>query len=121
MDAPALLIDLDVVEKSITTMAKFSHGKKADLGATLESTGGLCLLTSRSNQVPEGQCCQKVRQGDYGRIRNILLSNVVATMNKVERLVGTRYRGMRKRGDLRFTPLEVGCAWITHHSAFRTS
>ncbi len=90
MDTPALLIDLDIMERNISTMASFFRGKKARL-----------MIHSKVHRVPwiahrqiesgaKGICCQKVRQAEImaaAGIRYITLTNQVVTPSKIERLV----------------------------------
>jgi D-serine deaminase-like pyridoxal phosphate-dependent protein len=90
MDTPALLIDLDVMEKNISAMARFFKGKKASLWPHIKVHRTPMLAHKQVESGAGGICCQKVRQAEImaeSGIRNILLTNIVATPSKVERLV----------------------------------
>ena len=90
MDTPALLTDLDVMEKNISTMARFFKGRKAGLWPHTKVHRTPMLAHKQIESGARGICCQKVSQAEImagAGIGKILLSNIVATPSKVERLV----------------------------------
>jgi len=98
MDTPALLIDLDLMEKNIFTMADFFRQKRANLWAHTKVHRTPILAQKQIKSGARGICCQKVSQAEImaaSGITSILIPNIVATPNKINRLVN-----LAKRADL---------------------
>ena len=90
MDTPALLIDLDLMEKNIRTMASFFSGKKSVLRAHTKVHKSPMLAQKQIVSGARGICCQKVGAAEImasAGIKNILITNVVGTPSKINRLV----------------------------------
>jgi len=90
MDTPALLIDLDLMEKNISTMADFFKAKKARLWPHTKVHRTPILAHKQIQSGAQGICCQKVRQAEImaaSGIESILIPNIVATPGKIDRLV----------------------------------
>lgn len=90
IDTPALLIDLDLMEKNISTMANFFKGKKAKLRAHTKVHRTPILARKQVEAGAKGICCQKVGEAEVmaaGGIRDILVSNEIVTSSKINRLV----------------------------------
>ena len=89
VDTPALVVDLDILERNIDRMAR-----------SVADTGALLRPHAKSHKCPEialkqigagaiGICCQKVSEAEAmadGGIDNILLSNEVVGRPKLDRL-----------------------------------
>ena len=90
IDTPALLIDLELMEKNISTMANFFRGKKSVLRAHTKVHKSPMLAQKQIATGARGICCQKVGAAEImasSGIKNILITNVVATPSKIDRLV----------------------------------
>lgn len=90
IQTPCLVIDLDALERNITTMGSLArtmgvrhrvHGKmhkSVDIANLQEQLGGSC-----------GVCCQKVSEAEAfvrGGIKDVLISNQVRDLVKIDRL-----------------------------------
>jgi len=90
VSTPALIVDLDALEKNIATMREFidnaglrlrAHAKthkSADIANIQIENGGAC-----------GVCCQKVSEAEAmvaGGIKDVLVSNQVVDPRKIDRL-----------------------------------
>jgi len=93
---PALIIDLDAFEKNVKLMGDFikqkgirhrAHAKthkSADIALYQIEHGGAC-----------GVCCQKVSEAEAivaGGVKDVLVSNQVVDLKKIERLAGLAKR-----------------------------
>jgi len=93
---PALIIDLDAFEKNVKVMGDFikekgirhrAHAKthkSADIALYQIKHGGAC-----------GVCCQKVSEAEAivdGGVKDVLVSNQVVDLKKIERLAGLAKR-----------------------------
>jgi 3-hydroxy-D-aspartate aldolase len=90
METPALLIDLDLMERNLSTMARFFKGKKAGLWAHTKVHRAPMLARKQIELGARGICCQKVRQAEIMAamgIGDILVPNIIATPSKISRLV----------------------------------
>lgn len=91
IDTPALLIDLDRMEQNISKMADFFSGKTSTLWAHTKVHRSPFLAHKQIKSGAAGICCQKVEAAEImaaSGINPILVTNVVATPSKIERLVG---------------------------------
>jgi len=89
LDTPALLIDLDLMEKNIQRMSHFLNEKNAKLRphSKVHRTPIIARMQMEAGAI--GICCQKVRQAEImaeAGINDILIPNVIATPNKIKRL-----------------------------------
>ncbi len=99
IQTPALVLDLDALERNIKKMGDFaaSHGmrhrvhgkmhKSVDVALLQESLGGSC-----------GVCCQKVSEAEVfarGGIKDVLVSNQVRDPAKIDRLARIPHHGAR--------------------------
>jgi D-serine deaminase-like pyridoxal phosphate-dependent protein len=90
IDTPALLIDLDLMEKNIATMADYFKGKKAKLRAHTKVHRTPIIAHKQIEAGAKGICCQKVGEAEVmaaSGIKNILVSNEIVSPTKIERLV----------------------------------
>lgn len=99
IQTPCLVVDLDALEKNIKTMGDFAkargmrhrvHGKmhkSVDIALLQEKLGGSC-----------GVCCQKVSEAEVfarGGIKDVLVSNQVTQLSKIDRLARMPKLGAR--------------------------
>lgn len=90
IDTPALLIDLDLMEKNISTMANYFKGKKAKLRAHTKVHRTPIIAHKQVEAGAKGICCQKVGEAEVmaaGGIRDIMVTNEIVTPSKIDRLV----------------------------------
>lgn len=90
IDTPALLIDLGVAEKNISSMRKFLNGKRCRLRAHTK-VHRLSFLAHRQLRAgAKGICCQKVAEAEVmacAGISDIIVTNQIVTPAKMSRLV----------------------------------
>ena len=99
IQTPCLILDLDALERNIAKMGKFAkdmgvrhrvHGKmhkSVDVALLQEKLGGSC-----------GVCCQKVSEAEVfarGWIKDVLVSNQVRDLAKIDRLARIPKLGAR--------------------------
>ncbi|MDX5382997.1 MAG: DSD1 family PLP-dependent enzyme [Rhodobacterales bacterium] len=99
IQTPCLILDLDALERNIAKMGKFAkdmgvrhrvHGKmhkSVDVALLQEKLGGSC-----------GVCCQKVSEAEVfarGGIKDVLVSNQVRDLAKIDRLARIPKLGAR--------------------------
>jgi 3-hydroxy-D-aspartate aldolase len=99
IQTPCLVLDLDALERNVKKMGDFakaagmrhrSHGKmhkSVDVQKLQESMGGAC-----------GVCCQKVSEAEVfarGGIKDVLVSNQVTALTKIDRLARLPKLGAR--------------------------
>jgi len=90
IDTPALLIDLDKMEKNISTMANFFKGKTAKLRAHTKVHRTPIIAHKQIEAGAKGICCQKVAEAEImvaSGIKNIIVSNEIVTPSKIRRLI----------------------------------
>lgn len=99
LSTPALLLDLDVLERNIATMA--AHAKKAGINLRPHSKGGKSIEIAR-RQVAAGAigiCCATLGEAEAlaaGGIENLLITSPVVTPAMIDRLMALngRSRGL---------------------------
>lgn len=95
IDTPALLIELDLMEKNITTMANFFKGKNAKLRAHTKVHRTPIIAHKQIEAGAKGLCCQKVAEGEVmaaAGIKDIMVTNEIVTPAKINRLIAlTKY------------------------------
>lgn len=90
IDTPALLIDLDVMEKNIATMADYFRGKEAKLRAHTKVHRTPIIAHKQIEAGAKGVTCQKVGEAEVmaaSGIKDILVSNEIVSPSKINRLV----------------------------------
>lgn len=90
IDTPALLIDLDLTEKNLSTMKDVFKGKDANLWAHTKVHKSPVLARRELEMGAKGICCQKVSEAEvmvHGGINRIIVTNPIVTPQKIERLV----------------------------------
>lgn len=90
IDTPALLIDLDLMEKNISTMASFFKGKKAKLRAHTKVHRTPMIAHKQIEAGAKGICCQKVGEAEAmssAGVKDIMVTNQIVAPKKVDRLI----------------------------------
>ena len=89
IDTPALVIDLDAMDRNIERMARFArqHGVLWRPHAKLHKSAHIALLLEQAGAC--GHCVQKVSEAEAlaeGGVNNIFISNEVVSPAKLERV-----------------------------------
>jgi D-serine deaminase-like pyridoxal phosphate-dependent protein len=90
VDTPALLVDLDVMEANLDSMAAFCNEAGVKLRAHAKTHKSPVIAHWQMARGAVGQCVQKVGEAEilaWGGVPNILVSNEVVSPNKLARLV----------------------------------
>jgi D-serine deaminase-like pyridoxal phosphate-dependent protein len=98
IETPALLLDLDVMEKNILEMAKYFNSKPAGLRPHIKNHMSPFIAHKQIEAGAVGVCCQTVLEAEimaYSGINDILIANEVIGKTKIERLLNlTKYTHM---------------------------
>ena len=98
IDTPALLLDMDAVDRNIAKMAEFFSDKNCNLRPHLK-THKLPLIAHKQIQAGAiGVTCAKLCEAEVfmqDGIKNILIANEIVSDHKIQRMVE-----LSKRGDL---------------------
>jgi 3-hydroxy-D-aspartate aldolase len=89
VDTPALLIDLDALERNIRRMQKRAAGTKVRLRPHAKTHKSTAIANRQVAAGAVGMCCQKVSEAEImvdGGIGDVLISNEVVGATKVERV-----------------------------------
>jgi D-serine deaminase-like pyridoxal phosphate-dependent protein len=89
IDTPALVIDLDALDRNIAKMAEFSRTTGIRVRRTPRRTNRPPSRYARSRTGAVGQCVQKVGEAEAlvrGGVTDILVSNEVVGERKLRRL-----------------------------------
>ncbi len=90
LDTPALLIDLDAMERNLDRMAERLEGKDLKLRAHSKTHKSPILARKQIALGAVGVCCQKVSEAEVmvaGGVQDILISSEVVSPAKLRRLV----------------------------------
>ncbi|MGQ9628936.1 MAG: DSD1 family PLP-dependent enzyme [bacterium] len=90
VDTPALIIDLDAMERNISKMADFFDGVEANLRPHVKTHKTPILAHKQIAAGAIGVTCAKLGEAEVmveGGIRDVLIANEVVGAQKVERLV----------------------------------
>lgn len=93
IDTPALLIDLEKLEKNIEKMARFFSDKKANLRPHIKTHKSPWLAHKQLEAGAIGITCQKLGEAEVmakAGIRDILIANEIVGVQKIKRLVNLR-------------------------------
>ena len=91
IDTPALLLDLDVFEANLDTMARLLAGTGAKLRPHAKTHKSATVARLQIARGAVGQCVQKVGEAEalvWGGVADILVSNQVVGAAKLRRLAG---------------------------------
>ena len=89
IDTPALLLDLEVMEKNISEMAKYFRSVPARLRPHIKNHMSPFIAHKQLNAGAVGVCCQTIREAEimsYSGIGDILIANEIVGGPKIERL-----------------------------------
>lgn len=90
IDTPALLIDLDVMERNLKLMADFFKTTKAMLRAHTKVHRCPVIAHRQIESGAKGICCQKVGEAEVmaeSGMRDIIVTNEIVTPSKIRRLL----------------------------------
>jgi D-serine deaminase-like pyridoxal phosphate-dependent protein len=89
IDTPALIVDLDALERNIRKMAEFARAAGVRLRPHAKTHKCPAIAQRQIAAGAVGQCCQKVGEAEAlvrGGVRDVLVSNQVVGMPKLRRL-----------------------------------
>jgi D-serine deaminase-like pyridoxal phosphate-dependent protein len=89
IDTPALVVDLDALERNIRKMADFARAAGVRLRPHAKTHKCPAIAQRQIAAGAVGQCCQKVGEAEAlvrGGVRDVLVSNQVVGMPKLRRL-----------------------------------
>ena len=95
VDTPALLIDLDALERNIRRMQERAAGTKARLRPHAKTHKSTAIANRQIAAGAVGICCQKVSEAEImvdGGIGDVLISNEVVGKAKIERVAALARR-----------------------------
>ena len=108
IETPALLLDLDIMEKNVSEMAKYFDSKPAGIRPHIKNHMSPFLAHKQMDAGAVGVCCQTVSEAEimaYSGIDDILIANEVVGRSKIDRLLNlTNYTHMMVAVD---NPLNV--------------
>ena len=108
IETPALLLDLDIMEKNVSEMAKYFDSKPAGIRPHIKNHMSPFLAHKQMDAGAVGVCCQTVSEAEimaYSGIDDILIANEVVGRSKIDRLLNlTNYTHMMVAAD---NPLNV--------------
>jgi D-serine deaminase-like pyridoxal phosphate-dependent protein len=90
IDTPALLLDLDIMEKNISEMAKYFKTKKASLRPHIKNHMSPIIAHKQMDAGAIGICCHTIGEAEimaYSGLKNILLTNQIIGNHKIQRLI----------------------------------
>ncbi len=90
IDTPALLIDLDIMEANIATMANFVTGVNADLRPHVKTHKTPIISHKQIAAGAIGMTCAKLGEAEvmvYSGIKDVLIANQIVGVQKIARLV----------------------------------
>ncbi len=91
IETPCLLIDLDILEKNIRTMAEFFKDKKAKLKPHFKTFKCPAIAHKIINSGAKGICCAKLGEAEIlvnSGIKDVLIANQIVDPDKIFRLAG---------------------------------
>src|SRR5258708_14440377 len=80
VETPALIIDLDALDRNITRMAEFAKSSGVRVRPHAKTHKSTAIALRQIARGPVGQCVQKVGEPEVlvrGGLRNVLVSNQV--------------------------------------------
>ena len=116
IDTPALLIDLDLMERNISTMADFFRNKTAKLRAHSKVHRVPIIAHKQIEAGAKGLCCQKVAEAEVmvaAGIKDIIVTNEIVAPSKIKRLLALT----RQRKNLRTNRQPLQCGIVVERGA----
>jgi len=89
VDTPALLVDLDALERNLARMADLARAAGVALRPHAKTHKSPALARMQIAAGAVGVCCQKVSEAQAmvaGGVRNVLVSNEIVDLRKLDRL-----------------------------------
>ncbi len=117
IETPALLIDLDLMETNIASMAKYFRGVKSRLRAHAKTHKSPVIARKQIEAGALGICCQTLGEAEVmanGGVGDILITNEVVDLEKIERLIR-----LSRSCDLKVLVDNLGIAKATSEAAKR--
>ncbi len=90
IDTPALVIELDTLERNIGKMARYCDQQKIGLRPHAKTHKSIDLAVLQVEQGAVGVCCQKVSEAEIfvsGGISDVFITNEIVGRKKISRLV----------------------------------
>lgn len=90
VDTPALLVDLDAMERNLQRMASFARQTCIALRPHIKTHKSIDLALRQLGLGAIGVCCQKVSEAEImvaGGIHDVLITNQIVSLRKIERLL----------------------------------
>ncbi|NIM44506.1 MAG: DSD1 family PLP-dependent enzyme [Nitrososphaeria archaeon] len=91
IDTPALLLDLDAMERNLKKMAKYFDDVEANIRPHTKTQKTPILAHKQIEAGAQGICCAKLGEAEVminAGIRDVLIANQVVGRQKIERLIG---------------------------------
>lgn len=91
VDTPALLVDLDALERNLGRMARFAQQAGIALRPHAKTHKSAVIALQQLALGAVGICCQKISEAEAmiaGGVRDVLISNQIVGRQKIERLIG---------------------------------
>jgi D-serine deaminase-like pyridoxal phosphate-dependent protein len=103
IDTPALVVDLDAMQRNLSRMAEFArkHGLKWRPHAKMHKSSAIAKLQMQAGAV--GVCVQKTSEAEAmvaGGVYNVYISNEVVAPAKLARVAELAHRVAAERGQL---------------------
>jgi len=117
IETPALLIDLDALERNIAKMANYFSKAKASLRPHAKTHKTPIIAHKQLRAGAIGVCCQKLGEAEVmvtAGIDDVLITNQVVDPQKIERLVG-----LANHGKVTVAVDDLGVARATSEIAIR--
>lgn len=89
VDTPALIVDLDALERNLERMAQFCRQARIALRPHAKTHKSAAIALKQLALGAAGVCCQKVSEAEAmvaGGVRDVLVSNQIVGGRKIERL-----------------------------------
>ncbi len=96
LPTPALIIDLDAVERNITKMQEFVRSRGCNLRPHAKSHKSPFIARKQLKAGAIGQCCQTLLEAEalmLAGIENVLLTHNLASPGSIDRLLNLRKNG----------------------------
>jgi D-serine deaminase-like pyridoxal phosphate-dependent protein len=90
IETPALIIDLDIMEKNLTVMKEWLLGKKTKLKAHFKTPKSTAVAWRELQYGASGVCCQTLNEAEVlvnAGVREILLTNQIVQESKIQKMI----------------------------------
>jgi D-serine deaminase-like pyridoxal phosphate-dependent protein len=96
IETPALIIDLEIMERNIAKMSEFFKDKEAKLRPHAKTHKCPAIAHKQLEAGARGVCCQKLSEAEIminAGIKDVLITNQVVGATKIRKLVGLSRHG----------------------------